>query len=363
MLNRRLLLASLAVSTVAPSALAEDNALEALRAQNGAPALAGAAFDDKTTLALEVAGLRKVSGSDPATTADQWHIGSNTKAMTAALYGRLVDQGRARWGAMLSDLFPDLGLDPGFAKVTIEQLLGHRAGLLDAPVLQGPYMLKALQDKRPLVEQRAELAGRLLTVAPAGTVGDFAYSNIGYILAGAAIERITGQSWEEAISAQLFEPLGIATAGFGAPTGANPWGHRGAAGGLSPVDPTGFADNPAVMGPAGRVHIALSDYGRFLRLFLTRGGKLLKPATVERLTTPVAGDGRAYALGWGVSTPPWGGGPVLGHEGSNTMWHAVAFVAPARRMAFVGAVNAPPPATKQVARTEAERLRTRFIPG
>ena len=38
------------------------------------------------------------------TVEDKWHLGSNTKAMTAALFGRLVDQGRARWGARVVDL-------------------------------------------------------------------------------------------------------------------------------------------------------------------------------------------------------------------------------------------------------------------
>lgn len=37
---------------------------------------------------------------------DRWHIGSNTKAMTAALYARLVEQGRCRWDASVADLFP-----------------------------------------------------------------------------------------------------------------------------------------------------------------------------------------------------------------------------------------------------------------
>jgi len=193
------------------------------------------------------------------------------------------------------------------------------------------------------------------------------------VAAGAAIERITGAAWEEAITAQLFKPLGITGAGFGPPTGAQPWGHRAPRPGsaapdapvvLTPMDPTVLgSDNPPALGPAGRAHMSMTDYGKFIRLFLAKGGGVLKPATVERLMTPVPGEGRGYAIGWGVSTDrPWARGPVLAHEGSNTLWHAVAMVAPSRGIGIITAANAPPGADKGAPVTLAKQLQERFAP-
>lgn len=318
-------------------------------AATGAPALTGGVVTKDGLIHAHSGGVRRLGATDKVAAGDLWHLGSNGKAMTAALYGRLVDQGRAKWGATVPELFRDLTLDPAWKDTTVEQLMGHRAGIEERAIIAGGWLMKAHRDARPVPTQRTEVAAQLFGKPPAGKPGDFAYANFNYVVVGAAIERITGQSWEDAIQAELFKPLGVTTAGFGAPTGANPWGHRPATSGaqtlpiaLTPVDPAGIADNPAAMGPAGRIHMSLSDYAKFVRLFLTNGDGVLRPETVQKLMTPVAGEGRAYALGWGVRGE--GAGVVLAHEGSNTMWHAIAALSPATGMALIGVSNAPPPA-------------------
>jgi D-alanyl-D-alanine carboxypeptidase len=337
--------------------------LAAILQASGAPAIAGVVLTDKGVIHAVQAGLRHVGSADPVGPNDQWHIGSNTKAMTAALYGTLVQAGKASWEATLAGLFPGLTLDPAWNAVTVRQLLGHRAGVQDAPLMRTGWLMRAHGDKRPLVEQRAELAKAVLTLPPAGQPGAFAYSNIGYILAGAAIERITGQPWEEAITARLFKPLKMDSAGFGPPVGANPWGHRQTADGFQAMDPAGLADNPAALSPAGRVHVALADQAKFARLFLTGGSDLLSPETLKTLSTPVPGEGNPYALGWGVvEGRAWARGPVLTHEGSNTFWHAVATIAPGRKLAVLTACNAAPDASRGAARTLAVALRQQFAP-
>ena len=322
-------------------------------AETGAPAMTGGVVTAKGLIHSHTAGLRRNNGTDKVTADDLWHLGSNTKAMTAALYGRLVDKGRARWGATLPELFPDLTLDPAWAKTTVEQLMGHRAGVEERSLIAGGWLMQAHKDTRPIREQRANVAKLILGKPPAGQPGVFAYANFNYVIVGAAIERIVKADWEDAIKTDLFRPLGITTAGYGAPTGAQPWGHRPARTGpqtlpleLVAVDPAGFGDNPAALGPAGRVHISLKDYAKFVRLFLTKGDGVLKPATVEKLSTPVPGEGQAYALGWGViAGNTAAGGPMLSHDGSNTLWHASTLIAPARGVALIGISNGPPQTT------------------
>jgi D-alanyl-D-alanine carboxypeptidase len=364
LLTRRLALAGLLAAPALPAAArgGADITPEA------AEAALTAAFDEKAPVALAgaivtrdgiawsgVRGMRRFGGADPATVQDRWHLGSNTKAMTAAVYARLVEQGRARWGATLPELFPDLTLDPAHAGATIEDLLHHRAGLSDQTAMGRDWLMTARADPAGLTDQRTAIAAKTLGAPPAGTPGAFAYANVNYVLAGAAVDRLAGP-WEETIRAELFQPLGLASAGLYAPKGDNAWGHAPGSP-PRPMDPAGVADNPVAGGPAGAVHMTLEDYGRFLRVFLKDGDGWLNPESIAHLTTPAAGEGRAYACGWGVETDrPWARGPQLGHEGSNVLWHALAMVAPGRGLAVIAVSNQGP--TTGAGRALADRLTT-----
>lgn len=346
-MHRRLFLTGSMAVLFAGCARAQERAWPGLigevLAGTPVPALGYAVVTPDGLAALEVAGLRVRGGEAVVSPADKWHLGSNTKAMTAALYARLVEAGRARWGATLTELFPDLTLDAGWTGVTVEDLMRHRAGLTDAGLIDGAWLNGSRADPRPLPEQRTDFAAKALGAPPKGARGAFAYANANYIVAGAAIERLVGGAWEDAMQAEVFGPLGMASAGFGAPRGEQPWGHTpGLVGGVASMarDPDGVADNPAALGPAGTVHASLEDYARFIRLFLTDGGGFLTPDSVARLTSPGGTTAPAYALGWGVNAgAEWARGPMLGHEGSNTMWHAVAMVAPGRGLGIVTVAN------------------------
>lgn len=316
-----------------------DSVLDAVFAEHAPPALAAGIIDRDGLRWSSVRGLRRTGSTEAATLQDQWHLGSNAKAMTAAVYGRLVDRGLTRWDRPVTDIFPDIAADPAWQGLTIDRLMSHHGGLRDEDLLPREVRVAARDDARPLPEQRLERVRAALGGAPGGAVGTFAYANINYVLAGAVIERITGGSWETAMRAELFDPLGIATAGFGAPTGNQPRGHQTLGPVMTPLDPVLKPDNPPLMGPAGTVHMSLPDYARFLRLFLTGGGEVLTPATVEALTAPGEGTGRPYALGWAVERMAWAAGPVLLHEGSNTLWHAIAALDPKAGVGYVALSN------------------------
>ncbi|HEY3812453.1 MAG TPA: serine hydrolase domain-containing protein [Caulobacteraceae bacterium] len=325
-----------------PSAggVANDDPIAPILKETQAPALAGAVVTKDMIPWLAAEGVRQGPGSAAVSTNDQWHLGSNTKAMTAALYARLVEQGKAHWGATVPELFPGVKIDPAWQSTTIEQLMSHAAGVSDKPVIDSAWLTSAQSDPRPLPEQRRAFAGRVFHAPPPGKPGQFEYANADFIIAGAAIEQITGGSWEDAIRSELFDPLGMASAGFGAPKGDEPWGH-GADG--APIDPSGLSDNPPALGPAGTVHVSLPDYAKFARLFFTDGGGFLTPASIAKLTTPLVSIGtpnNGYALGWVVSTNrPWAKGPILWHEGSNTLWHAAIVVSPVSGFAVLAASN------------------------
>lgn len=314
------------------------SALERLLGSNNAPPAMAAGLVGASGLEwMGAAGLRRAGYPDPVGPDDLWHLGSNTKAMTAALWIRLTEQGRAVRDMTLAQAFAGMTVHEALAGVTVEDLLRHKAGLRDEGLL--PLPIVAWADTRPVIEQRADLARMALARAPNGTVGRFSYTNINYVLAGAAIERITGQAWEVAMVDEIFRPLGIETAGFGAPRlngvgGPNAWGHQGSGKAYSPVDPAAMgSDNPPMLGPAGTAHMSIHDYARFLQA-MTGGGPSgwISADGLARLWT--AGPGDDYALGW-IAQP----GGLVAHEGSNTLWHVVTLMQPQSGRAVVVASN------------------------
>lgn len=316
-----------------------EAALDAVFSEATPPALAAGIVTREGLRWAGVRGVRRAGAEAAATLDDRWHLGSNTKAMTAAVFGRLVDQGRARWAMPLAEAFPDVTIDPAWGAVTLDDLMRHRGGLLDAGLLDRAWLMAAHADQRPLVEQRAEFAARALGAPPAGPAGQFAYGNGNYIVLGAAIEALTGQPWEAIMATELYEPLALTSAGFGAPGGESPWGHRG---GVA-VDPAGLADNPRALGPAGTAHMTLADYARFIGAMMGGAPGWLTRESLRQLMTSAAGPLPAYAAGWGTGTAPWGGisgpGPVITHNGSNTMWFATVLAAPERGLGFIALSN------------------------
>ncbi len=280
-------------------------------------------------------GRRKADEPAPAMAQDRIHLGSDTKAFTAMLVGQLVQAGRLAWSDTVGATFADLrpAMSPHLAGVTIRQLLQHTAGLprdLDWRAIHGTG--------DSLVEQRRLAVGRAAAAEPLFTPGTcFAYSNVGYVVLGAVIERKLGRPWEAEVSDRLFRPLGMTTAGFGSPGPlGQPWGHRTVGGRAVPVR----FDNPPVVAPAGGVHCSMADWGRFLSVYCgnPQASQVLDGSTTADLLTPAVGG--TYAGGWRLDdAQPWAGGLALTHRGSNTTWYCVAWVAPARGFAVLAAAN------------------------
>lgn len=347
MLDRRTLLFSAVTSGFAhigPNVAVPtvSQALREVLEATTVPALGYAVIGPKGVIKLEVAGRRRADAPYNVLPDDVWHLGSNTEAMTAAVYARLVEKGQTVWGADLGLLFPDLKVDPAWGDVTLEEFLAHRAGVSDVGLIDEGWLIRTSHDRRSLPDQRSALAARVLGQPPQGSRHDYEYANADYVIAGAAIERLTRTSWESAMTTELFQPLGLSSAGFGAPSGDEPWGHDLSAGGApDPVDPAkGVADNPPVLAPGGQVHMSLPDYARFIGVFLNAGGGYLKPESLMHIARPQDALAEGDGLGWRVTpVSAWARGPLLAHEGSNTLWRALAEVAPALPLALVVVTN------------------------
>lgn len=323
--------------------------LVALRAAHDVPALAGLVAIDGQVAGVAAVGSRRLGAPEGVTVDDLWHLGSCTKAMTATLIGRLVERELLRLDTTLGEVYPDVEMDPAWRSVTVEQLLCHRAGAPAGLERDGLWGRLFTDQETPLPSLRRTVVEHVTAVSPAPAPGTgFLYSNPGYTLAGAVAEQVTGRPYEDLLREEVFAPLGMTRAGFGAPPGdAAPRGHRRDWRGVTVMEPDAFAsDNPPTIAPAGTVHAPLEDWARFALAHLrgARGedGLLLRAETFKALHAP-RGDER-YALGWGSVERDWAGGRVLTHSGSNTMWFATVVVAPDAGVVALVVTNAGDPA-------------------
>lgn len=320
-------------------------AVDQLRKDAHAPALVAAVAGNQPPL-MFATGNRSAAQYSPVAPEDLWHIGSITKSMTSTLIGRLVDLGVVSWGTTITEVLgtaiPDIR--PEYRSLTLLHLLSHRSGM--QPNLSAESFGRFTRELTDARKERLEWARLALHSAPAcEATKAYLYSNSGYIVAGAMVECLLKTSWEAALKEYVCAPLGMHSVGYGAPGAGGslvqPVGHtEGKEGALKPHlpgDPS--SDNPAALGPAGRVHISVADLLRYLGAHRDHHS-LLRKETWEALHQPHFGGD--YALGW--VQKPLG----LWHNGSNTLWHAEVCIGKDGRLAVAAANCATPAAVKAV---------------
>ncbi len=373
--------------------------LQALTHRLRLPGMAAAAVDIDGVIAIGAAGVRKADAIPSVTITDKFHIGSCTKSMTALLAARLVDAGFIKWDTTLAQTFPGYiyQMQPQLKPVTLRMLLANRSGQSSQDT--NDLLLKVLSTPRPLMEQKAILTRGSLTLkptlltttqpstsphtqpttlasatAPATLPSEsqipYAYSNVGYFLAGSMLEATTGQSWSKLMETDIFAPLGLESAGFG--PGAQPgfgdapdqpWGHRLENDRLIPVAPGPDADNPEILGPAGAIHMDVQDFASYAQFHLTNlrnQVELITPESAHMLYEPFPGpplpndkklpgqkpgSDIGYALGMVVFDHETLG-RVWFHTGSNNMNSAIFLIAPTKNIAAVVMTNAARPDTQ-----------------
>jgi CubicO group peptidase (beta-lactamase class C family) len=315
--------------------------VQAALTASGLPAL-GAAWSRGSAGGIAVAGLRAARGTSVVTPHDLWHIGSITKSMTATLLARLVAVGTLRWDMTVTEGFGAAlpGVHADLASVTLHELVTGRSGLsTNLPIME---FLSYPRVDRDVRASRLKWTGSALARAPeTAPRGTFIYPNSGFIVAGCMAEQATGQAWEDLMRQEVFAPLGLTSAGFGPPDSANnPSGHRGSllGGRVAMTSSEDGADNPPVLGPAGTVHMTLSDLARFGRMHAEGGAGRGDPAYLDTAAWRFlhsAPAGGTYACGLTRRNDG-----RLWHNGSNTMWYAELLIDPALGAAAAACSNA-----------------------
>lgn len=145
----------------------------------------------------------------PNTPETKFRIGSITKSFTAILVLQLAEQGKIKLDGTISDYLPDFPKRLG-QQITIDQLLTHTSGLPD--INDVPDFFRMVQSGLLTQEDILKRIGTYDLKFPPGT--NFKYSNDGYEILGAIIEKITGKSYEQALQESILRPLKMVGSGY-----------------------------------------------------------------------------------------------------------------------------------------------------
>ena len=386
---RRYLFVTFLISTVlfifgaAQAQTSLDSVLKPYLTKYDLPAIAAAVVKDGKIISAGAIGTRRAGVKIPVTINDRFHLGSDTKAMTALLAAMLVEEGKLRWNTTPAEVFPELAdkMDAGFRRITLEQLLSHTSGVPSDNEDIGKIFVDSVTQNGNLDDLRYWMIQQWSTRPLAFEPGTkFAYSNRGYTIVGAIIERTAGKTWDELITQRIFTPLKLRTAGLGEQTSLGridaPLGHAIIDGKVKAMLAGPNGDSPPTVGPAGIAHMSILDFAYWAGWNAGEGKRkpnLVTPETMRKLHTPVISmpekkaaapgtpSGGRYALGWGELTVDWAPYPLLYHGGSNDMNLAHIWIDNKRDFAMVITTNISGPKANEALYALARELYTQSM--
>lgn len=274
-------------------------------------------------------GLADLENGTKATAKSAYRIASVTKPMTAVAILRLAEEGKIDLDAEIQRYVPYFPRKNW--PVRVRDLLRHQAGITDyqSPAEERITEHKttrqgvAIFEERPLVfEPRSE----------------FYYTSYGYALLGAAIEEVSGKSYDSYMRATVWDPLGMPAITMDDPAIVMPNRVRGYRIENGRIMNSEFVDVSS-RGAAGATRGTVGDLLAFGRGMYK--GKLLSAASYEAMWSEQrtsAGRATGYGLGWDIGRSD-AGVYVVGHTGSQQETATVLHVYPSRRIAIAVAAN------------------------
>jgi D-alanyl-D-alanine carboxypeptidase len=168
------------------------------------PSIQYAFFDVDSTIYEMHYGMRNVKSKTPTDSTTMYHLYSVTKTFTALAVLQLAQSGKIDLHGFVADYLPDF---PYSKKITVEQLLSHTAGIPNPLPLRWIHLAEQHQDFDRDKFFKEILKNNAEPEYEPGT--KFKYSNLGYVLLGQLIERVSGQSFEKYVSENIIERSGI----------------------------------------------------------------------------------------------------------------------------------------------------------
>jgi CubicO group peptidase (beta-lactamase class C family) len=260
-------------------------------------------------------GMADLEWSIPNTSTTRFNIASMTKQFTAAAVLLLEDRGKLKTEDLVRKYLPEA--PTSWDKITIYHLLTHTSGISEGAAKYEPGPPdKLVFNDAPLNFQPGE---------------KWAYTNLGYIVLGYLLERISGQTYEEFVQENIFKPLGMNDSGllsFVTVITRRANGYWPGNNGIENAD----RPDPRMHFSSGALYSSTEDLRRWNEgLF---GGKLLTPASLRKMTTPFKND---YACGLYVKRV--NGHLMIEHDGNNIGFNSDMAYYPEDRIAVIVLAN------------------------
>lgn len=269
-----------------------DRFVEAEMRRQGIPGLSLAVVQDGKLVKSLGFGLANVEHNVPTTAHTIFQSGSVGKQFTATAIMMLVEDGRVRLDEPVSKYLAEA--PPHWQGITIRHLLTHTSGTSGYP--------KDFDFRRDYSEE--ELVRRLAEVPLAFQPGsDWRYSNVGYVILGALVGKVTGNFYGDFLRQRIFVPAGMTTATIISQEDIVPnraAGYQLKAGKLKNQDWVSPTLNTTADGSIYLTALDLAKWDLALN-----DESLLKKASFAQMWSPVelaSGDSRPYGFGWQVST-------------------------------------------------------------
>ena len=326
-----------ALAGTATDVAAIDAHVRAAMDASGVPAVSYAIARDGVVIHVGAFGLAGPGGV-PMTGRTPLVLGSVGKSMTALAIRQLQQAGRLGLDMPVVRYLPWFALGGGTGvadRITVRQLLQHTSGLSTADG-QNPRWYAPGLSVEGIVRS---LAG----VTPTGVPGSYAYSNLNYVILGALIEAVSGESYGAYLRAHVFAPLGMVdsfTSLADAQGDGLAAGHRVLFGVTVPYD----EPYPTGMVPAGYQIASADDMGRFVAALANQGitaGSDIATATGNAVRQPPQPAAPDYGTDWQPLLGA-GAGTWSGQSGSTLTTNADILVAPVEHVGVAVLMTANP---------------------
>lgn len=289
-----------------------DSVAEKTLSTFNVPGVAVAVIKDGKVIHSKGYGIRSIKNNLKVDENTLFGVASNTKAMTAASLGMLVDEKKITWDTKVTDVIPEFKLyDPYVTnEFTVRDLLTHRSGLG-----LGAGDLMIWPDSSTV--DKAQLIHNLRYLKPVSSFRTkYDYDNLLYIVAGEVVARVSGMTYDNFIETRIFKPLGMSKT-------AASWyrlkdksnvidGHAPYEDKLLPVG-LSFGE---IANAAGGVYSNVTDMSKWITAMINGGKygdnldkKLFSAAVAKELWTPqtLINNGNpasfsSYGLGWFLSS-------------------------------------------------------------
>jgi D-alanyl-D-alanine carboxypeptidase len=281
-------------------------------------------------------GTSDAAGKIPISSRTRFSMASASKMFTAVAIGRLVDRGAIQFDTPIGHYLVDL--KPEFATITVAQLLNHTSGLGD---YFNPKNKTAIDAARTAID----LLPLALETPPAFAPGSKrAYSNSGFVVLGAVIEKVSGMSYAQFVQKEILDPLHMGNTRLDAQGSADP---------MTRMSPQGMLTKAMLSplrqqwtSPAGGAFSTPSDISVFMTAL--SDGRLVSHETMMTLFLPRSDPGGgtgAYGYGFNVRVNPT---LRVGHGGGAPGVNADIALYPESGWQLLALSNSDPPAASRM---------------